>query len=49
LAIERLRRKTGKTWDDLLRPVPARPRVIITPWPAMAPIIAMGQVPDTLP
>jgi hypothetical protein len=46
-AIERVRLRTGMTWSEILNPAPARPR-IITPWPAMAPILARGEVPDSL-
>jgi hypothetical protein len=44
LAIERLRRSTGLTWAELLRPARARPRIIIPPWPVKVPILARGQV-----
>jgi hypothetical protein len=33
------------TWADLLRPAPARPRIIITPWAVNVPILARGEVP----
>jgi hypothetical protein len=44
LAIERLRRRTGCTWAELLRPGPTRPPIIIRPHPPMAPILARGEV-----
>jgi hypothetical protein len=44
LAIERLRRSTGLTWADLLRPVRMRPAIIIPPWPVKVPILARGEV-----
>jgi hypothetical protein len=48
-AIERPRRRTGMTWADLLRPAPARPRIIVPPWPAMAPILMRGEFLEMTP
>ena len=42
--IERMRRKTGLTWAELLRPTPTRPPIIVPPWREMAPILARGEV-----
>jgi hypothetical protein len=44
LAIERMRRELGLSWDDLLR----APRLGFTvpPWPSTGPILARGEMPE---